>query len=218
MTANFCNVITGPNTGGYGARSGSGSNGGPGGGPSGGAAIQRIVQLIESGQAGLACRAWECGEPVMASQMASAIVSVFTIIQSGIRCGWLPRLTGVTAVMLLAITAGTVNVPAQQPRQQQQQPISDTSLAPSGSFLLTIFLKHDESKTLDQINAQLRAQGFYKAFPPDGTAGSQLVCDDGDRPQVVTLRVPAERLRRQSRDRADRVGRLSDRVLSHLRP
>src|SRR5215468_5794212 len=38
MTANFCNVVTGPNTGGYGARSGSGSNGGssgvPGGGPS----------------------------------------------------------------------------------------------------------------------------------------------------------------------------------------
>ena len=34
MTANFCNVVSGPNTGGYGARSGSGSSGGPGGGPS----------------------------------------------------------------------------------------------------------------------------------------------------------------------------------------
>jgi len=32
MTANFCNVVTGPNTGGYGARSGSGSTSGPGGG------------------------------------------------------------------------------------------------------------------------------------------------------------------------------------------
>jgi len=39
----------------------------------------------------------------------------------------------------------------------------------AGSFLLTIFLKHDESKTLDQINAQLKAQGFDKAFPPEGT-------------------------------------------------
>jgi len=36
MTANFCNVVTGPNTGGYGARSGSGSNGGSSGGPGGG--------------------------------------------------------------------------------------------------------------------------------------------------------------------------------------
>ncbi len=31
MTANFCNVVTGPNAGGYGARSGSGASG-PGGG------------------------------------------------------------------------------------------------------------------------------------------------------------------------------------------
>jgi hypothetical protein len=36
MTANFCNVVTGPNTGGYGARSRSGSNGGSTSGPSGG--------------------------------------------------------------------------------------------------------------------------------------------------------------------------------------
>ena len=34
MTANFCNVVTGPNTGGYGARSGSGSKSGAGGGTS----------------------------------------------------------------------------------------------------------------------------------------------------------------------------------------
>jgi hypothetical protein len=32
MTANFCNVVTGPNSGGYGARSGSGSSSGAGGG------------------------------------------------------------------------------------------------------------------------------------------------------------------------------------------
>ena len=34
MTANFCNVVTGPNTGGYGARSGSAPTSGPGGTPS----------------------------------------------------------------------------------------------------------------------------------------------------------------------------------------
>jgi hypothetical protein len=36
MTANFCNVVTGPNTGGYGARSSSGSNSGSTSGPGGG--------------------------------------------------------------------------------------------------------------------------------------------------------------------------------------
>jgi hypothetical protein len=35
MTASFCNVVTGPNTGGYGARSGSGSTGSTGGSTSG---------------------------------------------------------------------------------------------------------------------------------------------------------------------------------------
>jgi hypothetical protein len=32
MTANFCNVVTGPNTGGYGARNSAGSSSGSGGG------------------------------------------------------------------------------------------------------------------------------------------------------------------------------------------
>lgn len=32
MTANFCNVVTGPNSGGYGVRNSSGSSSGPGGG------------------------------------------------------------------------------------------------------------------------------------------------------------------------------------------
>jgi hypothetical protein len=65
-------------------------------------------------------------------------------------------------------------------------------------FLLTIFLKHDESKTLDQINAQLRAQGYYKAFPPPGieVVSWYVMMGIG---QVVTLRVPAERLREVNR-------------------
>src|SRR5216684_3171169 len=70
--------------------------------------------------------------------------------------------------------------------------------AAKGAFLLTIFLKHDESKTLDQINAQLRAQGYYKAFPPPGieVVSWYVMMGIG---QVVTLRVPAERLREVNR-------------------
>ena len=100
----------------------------------------------------------------------------------------------VASVVLIAIALGTVTLPAQQAQQPQ---VSDMSLAQGsqgGSFLLTIFLKHDESKNLDQINAQLKAQGFYKAFPPEGTEVVSWYVMMGVG-QVVTLRVPAERLR-----------------------
>jgi len=64
----------------------------------------------------------------------------------------------------------------------------------AGSFLLTVFLRHDESKRLDVINEQLRNQGYYQAFPPPGieVVSWYVVMGIG---QVVTLRVPAERLR-----------------------
>jgi len=104
------------------------------------------------------------------------------------------RVGSVGIAVLIAIALGTVRLPAQQARQPQ---VSDMSLArgsQGGSFLLTIFLKHDESKNLDQINAQLKAQGFYKAFPPEGTEVVSWYVMMGVG-QVVTLRVPAERLR-----------------------
>jgi hypothetical protein len=66
------------------------------------------------------------------------------------------------------------------------------------TILLTIFLKHDESKTLDQINQQLREQNFFKAFPPPGieVVSWYVMMGIG---QVVTLRVPASRLREVNR-------------------
>jgi hypothetical protein len=75
-----------------------------------------------------------------------------------------------------------------------QQATPPDEPATKGSFLLTIFLKHDQSKTLDQINTQLRQQGFYKAFPPPGVEVVSWYVMMGIG-QVVTLRVPAERLR-----------------------
>ena len=55
------------------------------------------------------------------------------------------------AIGLLAI--GLVSTsPGAQPT------VSDTSSP--GAFLLTIFLKHDQSKTLEQINLQLRERAF----------------------------------------------------------
>ncbi|WP_454873675.1 hypothetical protein [Paraburkholderia xenovorans] len=70
--------------------------------------------------------------------------------------------------------------------------------SPDDTFLLTIFLRHDESRPLPKINDQLRAQGFFKTFPPPGieVVSWYVMMGIG---QVVTLRVPASRLREVNR-------------------
>ena len=42
----------------------------------------------------------------------------------------------------------------------------------SGMMMLTIFLRHDESKTLDEINAHLKQTGFTSNFPPPAQRSS----------------------------------------------
>jgi hypothetical protein len=81
-----------------------------------------------------------------------------------------------TTLMLLAVPAG----PAQE--------------LPKGAILLTIFLRHDQSKTLDEINEHMKHTGFDKNFPPPGVdvVSWYVMMGIG---QVVTLRVPAEKLR-----------------------
>ena len=65
-------------------------------------------------------------------------------------------------------------------------------------ILLTIFLRHDQSKTLAEINAQLEKSGYFDGFPPPGIEiVSWYVCMGIG--QVVTLRVPGERLREVNR-------------------
>lgn len=66
------------------------------------------------------------------------------------------------------------------------------------AILLTIFLRHDQSKSLDEINAQLRRQDYYQKFPPPGIeiVSWYVMMGIG---QVVTLRVPAGRLREVNR-------------------
>jgi hypothetical protein len=64
----------------------------------------------------------------------------------------------------------------------------------SGQMLLTVFLKHDQSKPLGQIRAELEKNGFFQKFPPAGTEVVSWYVMMGIG-QVVTLRFPAERLR-----------------------
>ena len=78
------------------------------------------------------------------------------------------------------------------------QPPSGAPQADKGSFLLTVFLRHDQSKTLPEINERLKQNGYYKKFPPEGieVVSWYVMMGIG---QVVTLRVPAERLREVNR-------------------
>jgi hypothetical protein len=66
------------------------------------------------------------------------------------------------------------------------------------AVLLTVFLKHDQSRPLSELNAQLERQGFYKQFPPAGieVVSWYIVMGIG---QVITLRLPASRLREVNR-------------------
>lgn len=68
----------------------------------------------------------------------------------------------------------------------------------SADFLLTVFLRHDETKTLDEINGHLRKTGYYEKFPPPGieVVSWYVMMGVG---QVVTLRLPPDRLREVNR-------------------
>jgi hypothetical protein len=94
------------------------------------------------------------------------------------------------------ITALGLAFLALAPAAAQQPPAAVP--AGDGSFLLTIFLKHDQSKPLGEINRQLKDQGFYQAFPPAGVQVVSWYVMMGIG-QVVTLKVPAERLREVNR-------------------
>src|ERR1700716_961128 len=51
---------------------------------------------------------------------------------------------------------------------QTATPTENAAPTADNAIMLTIFLKHDQSRPLSELNAQLDKQGYYKAFPPAG--------------------------------------------------
>ncbi len=80
----------------------------------------------------------------------------------------------------------------------QTTPTDDATPTPDNAVMITIFFKHDESRPLGELNAQLEKQGYYKAFPPAGVEVVSWYVMMGIG-QVVTLRLPASRLREVNR-------------------
>lgn len=99
------------------------------------------------------------------------------------------------SLALAGILIAVGGVGAQQvtpPPSASNSPVNSDAV--KGTILLTIFLRHDQSKTLDEINGELRKQGYYKAFPPAGVevVSWYIMMGIG---QVIILRLPPERLR-----------------------
>ncbi len=81
---------------------------------------------------------------------------------------------------------------------QNTPPVGSAEAMSDNAVLLTIFFKHDQSRPLGELNAQLARQGFYKAFPPPGVEVVSWYVEMGIG-QVVTIRLPAARVREVNR-------------------
>lgn len=94
------------------------------------------------------------------------------------------------AALLLAM-AGAAPVSAQQPASTAP-PIAPSTGDPT--MMMTVFMRHDQSKNLKEINDTIHKQGYFDQFPPAGVevVSWYVVMGIG---QIVTLRFPPEKLR-----------------------
>jgi hypothetical protein len=94
------------------------------------------------------------------------------------------------AATVCMLGTGACITPAARP--ERPPPVS-TAQAP-GTVLLTVFMRHDESRNLNEIRSIQDEQGFWASFPPEGTSVVSWYVMMGIG-QVVTLEVPAAKLR-----------------------
>ena len=105
---------------------------------------------------------------------------------------------GIISLVGIAALAGVLAYPSGAGAQTTAAPAGNAVPTPDNAILLTVFLKHDQSRPLGELNAQLEKQGYYKAFPPAGVEVVSWYVMMGVG-QVVTLRLPASRLREVNR-------------------
>ena len=63
----------------------------------------------------------------------------------------------------------------------------------ANTIMLTVFLRHDQSQNLEQIQGALDDRGWWHGFPPEGCEVVSWVVAMGIG-QIVTLRLPASKL------------------------
>jgi hypothetical protein len=102
------------------------------------------------------------------------------------------------SLILAAALAGVLAFNSGAGAQTAAAPAENAAPTADNAVLLTIFLKHDQSRPLSELNAQLAKQGYYKQFPPPGieVVSWYVMMGIG---QVVTIKLPASRLREVNR-------------------
>ncbi len=105
---------------------------------------------------------------------------------------------GIGSLVAIVAMAATFAFNSRAGAQTAEPPPASAAPTADNAVMITIFFKHDQSRPLSELNAQLERQGFYKAFPPPGieVVSWYVMMGIG---QVVTLRLPASRLREVNR-------------------
>ena len=87
------------------------------------------------------------------------------------------------------MAGGGVNCPNRPETLFSPSERDTVSNEPAETILLTIFLKHDQSKNLEGIQGHLASTGWWERFPPKGVeiVSWNVVMGIG---QIVTLRLP----------------------------
>ena len=103
-------------------------------------------------------------------------------------------------LLAIVVLAGclTLNSSARTQTTPQTAPADTAAPTADNAVMITVFLKHDQSRPVSELNAQLEKQGYYKAFPPPGAEVVSWYVMMGIG-QVVTLRLPASKLREVNR-------------------
>ncbi len=100
--------------------------------------------------------------------------------------------------MLGAIPVAAMLGPSGAVAQGAAESMLPPTLDEPGKILLTVFLRHDETKTVDEINEHPRQTGWYDKFPPPGVDVVAWFVMMGIG-QVVIVRLPPDRLRDTNR-------------------
>lgn len=106
-----------------------------------------------------------------------------------------------TLPLILILFAGmTCQVAAQQPTGKQEPaspgpPAVPEAIPTKDSVLVTVVLKHQQDKNLQEIRRILEAQGFWDMFPPEDSRVVSWTLAMG-LGHIIVLQLPANAIRR----------------------
>lgn len=123
------------------------------------------------------------------------------------RSGWLLATAVLEGCLSLNSSASTQTAPGDN---------ATPALTPDNAMMITVFLKHDQSRPLSELNAQLEKQG-YQGVSATRRRSGELVYRDGDRTGRHLAASGFTAARGQPCAGGHGLGSLSHRILSDLR-